>query len=53
MISDLIVFSNENIVFGDRKEFDDPQDKVISDENMDSDPKEFDDLQIFDYPKGI
>ena len=52
MTSDPIAFSNENIVFDDSKELDDPQVsdglKVISNESMDfNDPKEFDD------PKGI
>ena len=58
MTSDPIVFSNENVVFGDSKELDDPQVsdglKVISNESMDfNDPKEFHDPLVSDDPKGI
>ena len=49
MMSDVIVFSNGNIVFDDPKEFDDRQVsdglKVISNESMG-----FNDTQVFDDP---
>ena len=55
MMSDVIVFSNGNIVFDDPKEFDDRQVsdglKVISNESMDfNDPKEFDDPSYLMIP---
>ena len=58
MTSDQIVFSNENIVFYDSKELDDPQVsdglKVISNESVDhNNPKECNDPQVLDDPNWI
>ena len=58
MMPDPIIFSNENVVFDDPNETDDPQvfdgHKVISSESMDlNDSKEFDDPQVFADPKEI